>query len=90
METHPLVWINEKRMAGDSASAAIICEKAKQMFEDEDKGKSHNIPAEGLKELFSCWNKLSKLMKNYQPSIAAVEMGFNHFSDTLMDHFWRV
>ena len=58
--------------------------------EDEDKEKSHSIPAEDLKEVFSCWNKLSKLMKDYHPDIAAVETGLNHFKDTLMAHFWRV
>jgi hypothetical protein len=31
--------------------------------------------AEDLKEVFFCWNKLSKLMKYYHPNIAAVEMG---------------
>ena len=34
METLLLVWINEKQMAGDSVSAAIIIEKAKQLFEE--------------------------------------------------------
>ena len=34
METLLLVWINEKQMAGDSVSEAIICEKAKQLFEE--------------------------------------------------------
>jgi hypothetical protein len=29
-------------------------------------------------------------MKVYHPDIAAVEMGLNHFNDTLMAHFWRV
>jgi hypothetical protein len=29
---------------------------------------------EDLKEVFFCWNKLSKLMKYYHPNIAAVEM----------------
>jgi hypothetical protein len=29
-------------------------------------------------------------MKDYHPDIAAVEMGLNHFNDTLMAHFWRV
>jgi len=29
METLPLVWINEKQMAGDSVRQEIICEKAK-------------------------------------------------------------
>jgi hypothetical protein len=43
-----------------------------------------------LKEVFSCWNKLSKLMKDCHPDIAAVEMGLNHFNDTLLAHFWRV
>ena len=28
---------------------------------DEDKEKSHGIPAEDLIKVFSCWNKLSKL-----------------------------
>jgi len=57
---------------------------------DEDKEKSHSIPAEDLKEAFSCWNKLSKLMKDYHLDIATVEMGLYHFNDTLMTHFWRV
>jgi hypothetical protein len=43
--------------------------------------------AEDLKKVFSCWNKLSKLMKDYHPDIAAVEMGLNHFNDTFMAHF---
>jgi len=34
VETLLLVWINEKQMAGDSVSRAIICEKAKQLFEE--------------------------------------------------------
>jgi len=34
METLLLAWINEKQMAGDSVSEAIICEKAKQLFEE--------------------------------------------------------
>jgi hypothetical protein len=46
--------------------------------------------AEDLKEVLSCWNKLSKLMKDYHPDIAAVEMDLNHFNDTLMANFWRV
>ena len=58
--------------------------------EDEVKEKSHSNPAEDLKEVFSCWNKLSELMKGYHPDIAAVEMGLNHFNDILMAHFWRV
>ena len=29
-------------------------------------------------------------MKDYHPDIAFVEMGLNHFNDTLMPHFWRV
>jgi hypothetical protein len=33
METLQLVWINEEQMAGDSVSQAIICEKAKQLFQ---------------------------------------------------------
>jgi hypothetical protein len=33
METLLLVWINEKQMADHSVSEAIICEKAKQLFE---------------------------------------------------------
>ena len=55
--------------------------------EDEDKENSHNIPAEYLKELLSCWNKLSELMEDYHPDIAAVEMDLNHFNSTLMAHF---
>ena len=35
-----LVWINEKNMADDSVSAVIICEKVKQLLEDEDKEKN--------------------------------------------------
>ena len=57
---------------------------------DEDKKKSHSIPADDLTEMFSCWNKLSERMKDYYPDIAAVEVCFNHFNDTLMAHFWRV
>jgi len=34
METLLLVWINEKQMAGDSVRQEIICEKAKQLFEE--------------------------------------------------------
>jgi len=45
--------------------------------DDKDKGKSHSIPAEDLKEVFSCQNKLSKIMKHYHPHTAAVEMGLN-------------
>jgi hypothetical protein len=40
--------------------------------------------------VFSCWNKLSKLIKDYKPDIAVVEMGLNHFNDSLVAHFWRV
>ena len=29
-----LIWINEKQLAGDSVSAAIICEKAKLLHSD--------------------------------------------------------
>ena len=29
-------------------------------------------------------------MKNYHLDIATLEMGLNHFNDTLMAHFWRV
>jgi hypothetical protein len=45
---------------------------------------------EDLKEVFFCWNKLSKLMKYYHLNIAAVEIDLNHFNDTFMAHFWRV
>jgi hypothetical protein len=41
---------------------------------------------EDLKEVFSCWNILSKIMKDN----AAIEMGLNHFNDTLVAHFWIV
>jgi hypothetical protein len=34
MGTLLLVWINEKKMAVDSVSEMIICEKAKQLFEE--------------------------------------------------------
>ena len=34
METLLLVWINEKQTTGDSVSEAMICEKAKQLFEE--------------------------------------------------------
>jgi len=43
-----------------------------------------------VKEVFSCWNKLPKIMKYYHLDIAAVEMDLNHFNDTVMAHFWRV
>ena len=70
-------------------------EALKQMIavgdkEDEDKEKSHSIPAEDPKEVLSCWNKLSKLMKDYHPDTASVEMGLYHFNDTLIAHFRRV
>jgi len=58
--------------------------------EDEDKERSRSIPAEDLKEVFSCQNKLSKLMKDYNPHTATVEMDLNHINDTLMAHFWKV
>jgi hypothetical protein len=29
-----LMWINVKQMVDDGASAAVICEKAKQLFEE--------------------------------------------------------
>ena len=45
--------------------------------EDDDKEKSHSIPAEDIKEVFSCENKPSKIMKHYHPHTAAVEMGLN-------------
>jgi hypothetical protein len=34
METLLLLWINEKQMADDSVSEAIICDKAKHLFEE--------------------------------------------------------
>jgi hypothetical protein len=58
--------------------------------EDEDKERSRGIPAEDLTEVFSCQNKLSKLMKDYNPHTAAVEIDLNHFNNTLMAHFWKV
>jgi hypothetical protein len=64
--------------------------KQRIAYGDEDKEKSHSIPAEDLQEVFPCQNKLSKLMKDYRPHTAAVEMGLNHFTETLMAHFWRV
>ena len=57
---------------------------------EEKEEQIHSIPAEDLKVVFSCWNKLSELMKDYHLEIAAVEMGLNHFNDTLMAHFWKV
>jgi hypothetical protein len=54
---------------------------------DEDKERSRSIPAEDLKEVFCCQNKMSKLIKDYHPHTAAVEMDLNHFNDTLMVHF---
>jgi hypothetical protein len=47
--------------------------------EDEDKEKSHSIPAEYHKEVLS-----------YHPDISAVGMNLNHFNGTLMTQFWRV
>jgi hypothetical protein len=58
--------------------------------ENKDKEKSHSIQAEDLKKVLPCWNKLPKLMKDYHLDIGTVEMGLNHFNDTLMAHFWRV
>jgi hypothetical protein len=58
--------------------------------ETEGKERSHSIPAEDLKEVSSCQNKMSELMKDYHPHTAAVEIDLNHFNDTLMAHFWRV
>jgi hypothetical protein len=58
--------------------------------EDEDKEKSHSIQAEDPKEAFSCWNKMSRLMKDYHLDIATVEMGLYHFNDTSMAHFQSV
>ena len=34
MDTLLLAWFNEKQMTGDSVREVIICEKAKQMFEE--------------------------------------------------------
>ena len=97
MKTLLLVWVNEKQMAGDSVSELHNeeAEALKQRIafgeaENEDKEKSHSIPAEDLKEVFSCWNKLSKLMKDYHADIAAVEISLYHFNDILMAHFWKV
>lgn len=64
--------------------------KQRIAFGDMEEEPIHSIPAEDLKVVFSCWNKLPKLMKDYHPEIAAVEMDLNHFNDTLMAHFWRV
>ena len=64
--------------------------KQRIAYGDEDKEKSHSIRAEDLKEVLRCQNKLSKLMKDYHPHTATVEIGLNHFNDTLMAHFWRV
>jgi len=44
--------------------------------ENEDKEKSHSIPAEDPKEAFSCWNKLFKLKKDYHPDIATLKRAF--------------
>jgi len=97
METLLLVWINGKQMAGDSVSELHNeeAEAPKQRIafwdeENENKEKSHSIPAKDLKEVFSCWSKLSKLMNDYHPDFAAVAMGLYHFNDTLLAHFWRV
>ena len=54
---------------------------------DKDNENSHRFPAEELTEVFCCWNKLSELMEDYHPDIAAVEMDLNHFNSTLMAHF---
>jgi len=51
METLLLVWINEKQMVGDSVSEAIICEKAKQLFEKCD-AKAHSTSTGPVKEFF--------------------------------------
>ena len=47
--------------------------KQKIAFEDEEKENGHSIPADDLKEVLSCWNKLSELMKDYHPDTAAAE-----------------
>ena len=78
-----------KELHNDGAEA-LKQRTAYRNEEDEDKEKSHSIQVEDLKEASSCWNKLSKLMKDYHPDFAAVEMGLYHFNDTLMAHFWRV
>ena len=36
--------------------------------------------------MFCCWNGPSELTKDYHPDIAVVEMGLNHFNDTLVAH----
>ena len=51
METLPLVWINEKQIAGDNVSEAIICEKAKQLF-DEPGAKVPSTSTGPVKEFF--------------------------------------
>jgi len=51
METLLLVWINEKQMAGDSVSGAIICEKAKQLFA-EPSAKAPSTSTGPVKEFF--------------------------------------
>ncbi|KAG7161322.1 putative Tigger transposable element-derived protein 1-like 325 [Homarus americanus] len=57
--------------------------------EDEDKEESRIIPAKDLKDVFWCWNKLSKLVEDYHPDVASVEKGLSIFNDTVMSHFWE-
>jgi len=64
--------------------------KQRIAYKDEDKEKSCTIPAEDLREVFSCQNKLSKLTKDCHQHTVVVEMVLNYFNDTLMVHFWGV
>ncbi|KAG7177880.1 Zinc finger protein 519-like 3 [Homarus americanus] len=57
--------------------------------EDEDKEESRIIPAKDLKELFSSWNKVGKIVEDYHPDVAAVEKGLSIFNDTVMSYFWK-
>jgi hypothetical protein len=34
VEKHLMIWMNEKQVAGDSMSEAIICEKARHLYSD--------------------------------------------------------
>ena len=62
METLLLVWINEKQMAVDSVSEAIICEKAKQLFEELG-AKAPSTSTGPVKEFFGTRGSLMDLRK---------------------------
>jgi hypothetical protein len=55
VETLLLVCINEKQIAGDSVSEVIICEKAKQLFE-ELSAKAKAVGLEWITPNYICFS----------------------------------